>query len=619
MLCVAVLSATGQPMANYDNLLFPIRPGQRNTLAGTMGELRSTHFHTGIDIRTGGREGLAVLAAADGYVARIKVSGSGYGNTLYIRHPNGKTTVYAHLKSFREDIARYVLDEQYKRQSFEVNLFPAAGLFPVKQGDTLALSGNSGSSGGPHLHFDLRDENQNLLNPLTYGFREIIDTRPPLAKAIALVPFSPDSRINGRFARQEFKLKAQANNTYTADTIYATGTLGMELLAWDKMDGTRFRNGINEIKFYLNGLETYGQQINTWSFARARSFYQHISYPALVNEGKRYHKLYIDDGNKLRFYEQTASRGRFKVEPGRFYHARITMTDSYGNSSEVRLVITGKQLTSDKPETPYQLNILANTLKITGDTSGYSGPVWLKTGKQQIRLDAAYHNHRQAVYLWPLQQGIPQAITLPDTVIQTHLAGMVPPDQPFTVFHTAADITFKKRSLFDTLYLTIEHRLDTASQQERWQLGPATQPLQSNIRVLLKPQQGVADKAHTAVYAVYGPDNYGFAGGSWQGDYVEFETRSLGTYTLLADTVPPTIKPLIVNREKAIFKIDDKLSGIKEVSATLNGQWLLISRDPKKQLAWATKHYNMTDLSGIFKLTVTDQAGNSKTYTTKIP
>ena len=146
----------------FGYFIFPINPGVRNTLAGTMGELRSTHFHTGIDIRTGGQQGLSVLSAAEGYISRIKVSGSGYGNTIYVLHPNGKTTVYAHLKSFRADIEKYVKDAQYKKESFEVNLFPKANQFVLVKGDTLALSGNSGSSGGPHLHFDIRDENQNL-------------------------------------------------------------------------------------------------------------------------------------------------------------------------------------------------------------------------------------------------------------------------------------------------------------------------------------------------------------------------------------------------------------------------------------------------------------------------
>ncbi|RLD20580.1 MAG: M23 family peptidase, partial [Bacteroidetes bacterium] len=321
--------------------LFPIKPGVRNTLAGTMGELRSSHFHTGIDIRTGGQQGLAVLAAAEGYVSRIKVSGGGYGNTVYVLHPNGKTTVYAHLKSFRKDLEAFVKEAQYRNESFEVNLFPKANQFSVDRGDTLALSGNSGSSGGPHLHFDIRDENQDLLNPLKFGFSEVVDTRKPYAKSLAIIGFNENARIEGEFGRSEFNIIQQGSDYALKDTINALGVLGLELYAWDRMNGTRFKTGINEINFTIDEKETFGQTINTWSFSRARSFYQHINYQSLVTSGKRYHKLYIDNGNALNFYEPVPERGQFIIEEGKYYHGKISMSDSYGNTSYVHFVIHG--------------------------------------------------------------------------------------------------------------------------------------------------------------------------------------------------------------------------------------------------------------------------------------
>ena len=163
------INLIGSDLSAQDNpYLFPIRPNQRNYLAGTMGELRGAHFHAGIDIKTGGATGVKVVAAADGYVSRIKVSGVGYGNALYIAHPKlGTTTVYGHLKKYNEQIAEYVLTTQYKNKSFTVDLFPDKTKFPVKKGDFIAFSGNSGGSSGPHLHFELW-ENGSPVNPEDY-------------------------------------------------------------------------------------------------------------------------------------------------------------------------------------------------------------------------------------------------------------------------------------------------------------------------------------------------------------------------------------------------------------------------------------------------------------------
>jgi murein DD-endopeptidase MepM/ murein hydrolase activator NlpD len=155
--------------------IFPINPGIQNTLAGTMGELRRTHFHSGLDIRTNNTIGLPVRAAQSGYISKAAKSPYSYGNVLYVTHPNGHTTLYAHLDRFSGKIAEYIRAEQYRTQQSQIELHFAPGQLPVAQGDTIALSGNTGSSSGPHLHFDIRDVNMDAINPLHYGFDEIRD------------------------------------------------------------------------------------------------------------------------------------------------------------------------------------------------------------------------------------------------------------------------------------------------------------------------------------------------------------------------------------------------------------------------------------------------------------
>jgi Peptidase family M23 len=619
---VLLLLATcgfSQPMEDeFGYFIFPIKPGVRNTLAGTMGELRSTHFHTGIDIRTGGQQGLAVLAAADGYVSRIKVAGGGYGNTVYILHPNGKTTVYAHLKSFRGDLEKYVKEAQYRNDSFEVNLFPIANQFAMATGDTIALSGNSGSSGGPHLHFDIRDENQNLLNPLKYGFTEVIDTRSPYAKSLAIIGFDRKSRVEGEFGRYEFKIIPDGNNFVLADTIHALGLLGIELYAWDRMNGTRFKTGITEIEFTLDEKETFGQFINSWSFSKARSFYQHINYQSLVTSGKRYHKLYVANGNGLGFYKHVPGKGQFLIEKDKYYHGKILLSDSYGNTSYVRFVIIGDDSGSASGEPVYSQNIISNTLKIVGDSTADQTAV-VNVRDDLSMLSSAYINNQgNPVFLWDLTTSIPEAIGLADTTFYPDLVGMVPPKQEYKVFNKHADVIFNKNSLFDTLMFNLSFALDTALNLEKLAIGNPEIPIKGSVTTIIKPENKALNMVHTAVYQVFGKNNYSFVGGKWKGDQIELKIRSFGVYTVIEDSVPPTIKPLIINRDRIVFKLDDKLSGLKKITASINGQWLLIAKDPKKKQYWAEKRNATDNYVGELVLEVTDNANNTKVYRSKI-
>ena len=175
-------------------------------LSGNFAELRSNHFHSGIDIKTQGVTGFPVYSVADGFISRIVVSPTGYGNALYINHPNGTTTVYGHLQSFRDAIAKYVKENQYLQKSFKVDLKVSQGEFQIKKDDIIAKSGNSGSSGGPHLHFEIRDtESENPLNPLKYNF-DIKDTIPPKILSLMMTPLSDDSYVIDDTRKRRFPI-----------------------------------------------------------------------------------------------------------------------------------------------------------------------------------------------------------------------------------------------------------------------------------------------------------------------------------------------------------------------------------------------------------------------------
>lgn len=607
------------PVTAQSALLFPIKPGIPNTLAGTMGELRSSHFHTGIDVRTGGQEGLQVLAADDGYVSRIAVNPGGYGNAIYIKHPNGHTTVYAHLKSFNEEIAAYVRKKQYQKQSFAVNLFPDVSTFKVNRGDEIALSGNSGSSGGPHLHFDVRNRNQDLLNPLHYGFSEITDIRAPLAKSLALVTSTIDSRANGEFGRIEIPFEYEGNNYFIKDTIHALGRIGLELYAYDRMNNTRFRTGINKIEIKVNNKIHLITTIETWPFSKSKQFYTYLNYEALANNKKRYHKLYIDDGNQLDFYSTTTNRGYLNLEANKVYDIDIVLTDSYDNQSNVHFILKGNEA-FDKPlkntaRTYRNWRIDKNTLVLESNPED-TLVVFLK-GIRKI-LESTYTNsQKRAIYLWDLKKEIPDSISINGIVQQLPIKALVPAGIEYKFYNSIVDIQFGRKTLFSDLYLTLESKMDTVTGFEIISIGNTNIPLNKIYTVAFKPSTVPTDKQYLAVYGVWGK-NSAYVGGKWSGDQISFKTRNFGNYTLLADSIPPNIKPLILNNDEMVFKITDNLSGVKEYSMTINSQWVLMNYDPKKNLIWAEKPNSNFTFKGKLELRVSDNMGNESIHSTEL-
>jgi len=600
------------------SLLFPIKPGTTNTLAGTMGELRSSHFHTGIDIRTGGQEGLSVLAADDGYIFRLSINPSGYGNAIYIKHPNGHTTVYAHLKSLRQDIADYVRAEQYTKQKFKLNVYPTADKFKVNRGDTIALSGNSGSSGGPHLHFDVRNRNQDLLNPLYLGFEEVVDIRPPLAKELALVTTNTESNVNGEFGRIEIPFEYDKNNYFIKDTMHAIGKIGLELFAYDRMNNTRFKTGINKIEIKVNNSIQMITTIETWPFSKARQFYTYLNYEVLTNSGKRFHKLYIDDGNQLGFYSNITNAGYLTIEKNKVYNVDIKLTDSYENESTVHFVLKGNNEKQHK---------LKNTSSPKSNWRIEKSTLWIKTevldtlqlfvkGKKII-LEPNFTSNNQSNYLWDLKRDIIDSISINRVVHNLYIKAMVTAGIAYKLYDPLADIQFAKNTLFGDLYFTLSSKLDSLSNAEIISIGDPNVPLNKNYTVQYKPTNVPTDKNNWAIYAVWG-DNASYVGGTWQGEQINFKSRSFGNYTLKKDSIPPTIKPLIINSDELVFKISDDLSGINLIKMLVNNQWILMNHDPKNNLISAKKPNNNYTYQGRLELSITDNSGNEKIHTTNI-
>ncbi len=607
-----------------ESYLYPINPGVQGSLAGTMGELRSTHFHSGIDIRTNNVIGIPVLASKSGYVFRAGVSPSGYGNVIYLKHADGSMTVYGHLDRFRSPLAEYVVREQYRRKASSVNLFFRADQFRVKRGDTIGFSGNSGSSGGPHLHFEARDPNNQALNPLMVGeFSEIVDNSPPTVEKIALKTLDVNSRINDRFGRFEFHALRVGDDYIFPTPILATGTIGVEILAKDKLSPhSRFYGGVNYIEMAVDSQMVFHQSIDKINFAASRAILTLMDYEALRNNGTRFYKLYLDDGNSLNFYEDSPGDGKISVRPGQNRSVRITMTDSYGNSSNLSFTLQHASPTREAkfletPDKPIEHNMLENVMMVSATPCEESNNALVYMGNSSFDLEPAYAHSGRAVYLLDLRRAIPDSIVVCGNTLTPDIKAAVPSNREYSYYSDLVDIRFPASALYDTVYLNISHKT-TETGNQVYTIGPENMPLNQSISVFLRPLDVNQWDSKLAVYHVDGASQT-YLGGRWENGGIHFSTREFGDFMIMRDTVAPAIRPLSVNRTVARFRIGDDLSGIAKFEANLNGKWVLMLYDGKTNTIWSEKLNKAEPLRGSFTLEVTDLAGNKSTYTTEIP
>lgn len=622
---VAALTAFKQEYINpKSDYMFPIQPGAVNYLSGTMGEQRSNHFHAGIDIKTGGVEGLPVHASNKGYISRIKVSTWGYGNALYMLHPNGQTTVYAHLKKFNDEIARYVRQAQYEKQTFDIQLFPEKDQFSFNRGDIIAFSGNTGGSGGPHLHFEIRDEDQNVLNPLKYGFPEIKDDIPPTVERIALKTLNKTARINNMQGRFEFDVVKKGNNLSINEPVAVSGLVGIEVLTYDRLNGASNKNGVSCIQLNFDGRQIFNQNISKFSFALSRNILMLQNYKVYRQTGQRYNKLYVDDGNWLNFYETNDLKGKILVNDTLIHNVEINLWDNYSNKATLQFTLTG-HTPSSVAQTDWHLpageayRVNDNILKLFSPLgeSGASCAV-LFANRLKYELSPAYIVNNKAVYLWNLTAGLPDSVSLCGKYLRFNFEAMVPPKSAFNFYGNAMDIYFPRHALFDSLYLSTSYRYDSLQQRELYTINEDLVPFRKNIYITLKPKTHYPDKEKTAVYSISSNGYPGYEGGEWKNGNIQFRSRNLGTFTLLTDTAPPSIKIIQINKENISFAVKDELSGLNHFELKVNDKWVLMNYDYKRDLLWSEKLDNTRPFRGTVVLKVRDNAGNENTYTTKI-
>jgi murein DD-endopeptidase MepM/ murein hydrolase activator NlpD len=335
LLLSSVVSAQIQYPKDYFRLPLDI-PMQ---LSGNFGELRPNHFHAGFDFKTNQMEGLNVYASADGYVSRIKIATTGYGKAIYITHPNGYTTVYGHLQKAMGVIQDKIIELQYQNKNYEIEAYFKPGEIPIKKDDIIALSGNTGGSEGPHLHFEFRDsKTEKIINPLFFGF-DLKDDRNPIVSNVLVYPIDNNSIANESKRPVLLSLSLQKDGTYLSEKVLATGRVGFGISAVDFDDVSYNPNGVYKTQLISNGKPIFGYEFNEMVFDEARFVNALIDYPRYKKIHQRVQKLFMKQPYNWSNINQNVNNGIITVSPNFLSVQRIEVSDYFQNKTVINIPV----------------------------------------------------------------------------------------------------------------------------------------------------------------------------------------------------------------------------------------------------------------------------------------
>jgi hypothetical protein len=313
------------------------------SLSANFGELRIDHFHSGLDIKTQGVTGQEVVAAASGYVYRISVSPGGFGKALYLRHPSGYSTVYGHLDKFAPEIEEYVINQQYEKESYTITLFPPKEKFQFNQGELIAYSGNSGSSSGPHLHYEVRkSESEVPVNPLLFDFGTGDDILPVIER-LFIYPVGKKTLINDQNKSKRFTLKGGHGNYYIApeNDIRISGPAGFGIKSYDLLNDSYNKCSVYSIELKIDSGIIFKYVMDQFSFDESRYINSHIDYETYIREKTYIERTYVLPNDKLSVYKDVINRGIFNFNEDKVYHVEIDVADIHNNKSVLTFNVKG--------------------------------------------------------------------------------------------------------------------------------------------------------------------------------------------------------------------------------------------------------------------------------------
>ena len=526
-------------------------------LSAPFGSLRENHFHSGMDIRTFEKQGLAVYAAADGYISRIKIQSIGYGKAVYIDHPNGFRTVYGHLQQYAEPIGAYVKSVQYVNKKFEMDQFPEKSALPVKKGQLIGFSGNSGTSSGPHLHFEIRDiRNEEPLNPQLFGL-PVMDTLSPKIKSIKVYTLDeqrPLEVLNREITSSN--IIAVDSGWRLTDTLFVSpGRVGLSVEAVDYLIDPGKEYSIYRLDLSLDGRRYFSFALNRFSFDDTRYINAHIDYEIWKKEGTRFQKLFLDDGNRISLYPYLRNKGKLEINDSKIHYVRIDALDFQGKAFTLFCMLKSDPALSHISEVP-----ICNR-------------EWL------------YPSRSNEIKMENLKILIP-AMALYDTI-------------PLCVEELAQD----KNALSATFRVN----------------DPYT-PMHRSFSISIKPISGLNQSLNSKLLLAYSPKpsfTRPVNAEINEDGFVTGKALEFGNFSVAMDTISPVIKILSPEKDNIIsdsaslkIKITDNFSGISSYKMTLDGKWVLSEFDAKNDLLEYYFDQN-TPLSVVqLEITVCDRKNN---------
>ena len=523
-------------------------------LSGTFGEFRKTHFHTGVDIKTQGKEGLKIRAIDDGDLIRVKVSTSGYGKAVYIRHYDGTTSVYAHLKKFSPKIQHIIKRLQYEKKRYEIEKFFKEGEIKLKKSEIIGISGNTGGSSGPHLHFELRDTKmEKPLNPLKYGYY-VADTIPPSIQNIFIYKFLKDKI----FKKIKIGLNRNENIYSVKDTIESTGILGFGYSGYDRQNSSYNRNGIYKRDLMINGKSVFSYKFDDLTFQDGKKIDLLIDYKAYNIDKIRIKKLYQNINSKFSFLENGENYGLFNVVEDSLYNIKIIFEDINKNKSIVSMIIKGS-----KNENRFDFS---------------ESDIESKLYHPDLEYEKKYENLKFKI--------------------------------PKNAFYEPTELNFDYK--LDTISIKRFTKAPKNGLKLEFVIPKNLDSI--NLRQTCVGKLNINNKGEkNKLQYVFGNKNDSliFVKSMSGGKY--FLTKD----TIPPSIKPVNFKnkKWVTNLSTLEIRVDDEFSGIKKYTASINGKWILMEHEPKRKLLFFEfDDLNFDKAELKFNLHVEDMVGNENEF-----